>query len=565
MSYRMTKHARKFIQSMTQQGKEKSLVFPEQRVSFERPAGILGALCLLAVVPLFYFYNIYFAAAALVLAVLSYCVRDFFFQDDHALMRIYGPVGRFRYLFESVLRDKYLQYFNETNTDGRPIPRIVRDYIYQKAHHVKPLSSFGTELDNMDPENVAACRVLHRNFPGKVGQTSYELRIGESRPNVRTFVVRNSINISGMSYGSINYRAAEALSCGSKGVAYVNTGEGGYGPHGVAGNDVVFQIGTGKFGVGRVGTRPDGSETRLLDDALLKSLVRENENIGMIQIKISQGAKPALGGHLPGGKVTPEIAAVRRIEPHKSVTSPPQHAEIIADTPKETLQKMMDFIEHIRSVAELPVGIKLCVGALDELDMLVEAMRATGKGPDAIQVDGFDGGTGAGDNIFVNYVGYGTSIETLAYLDAALKKAKIRDKVALSASGRIFTPIHAALAYAMGADTVETARGAMLALGCIQSLHCHTNNCPTGIATNNPWRMRGIDIPEKSTRIHGYLTGFHEDLLQVTKVTGHIDPRDITPNDLRVFDNNAHIQKHFTEDPLGVRIPAVGGGKRRRK
>ncbi len=299
---------------------------------------------------------------------------------------------------------------------------------------------------------------------------------------------------------------------------------------------------------------PDGSDTRVLNRQLLKQLVNDNDHIHMIQLKLSQGAKPGMGGHLPGSKVTPEVAAVRRVPVGKTVISPPQHAEILAATPKESVAKLIDFVEEIRALTERPVGIKLCVGRLDELDLLVEAMRSTGKGPDAIQLDGSDGGTGAGQNLFLNYVGYGTAIETCAYLDAKLKSAGIRDRVAISASGKIFTPAHAAMAFAVGADTIDTARGAMLALGCIQSLKCHTNECPTGIATNSAWRSHGINIPEKSTRIHHYLQGFHNDLLTITRVLGHSDPRDITPKDLRMV-GDAHI----SQDQNGVKIPVWQG------
>ncbi|MFA9407754.1 MAG: glutamate synthase-related protein [Candidatus Dadabacteria bacterium] len=488
-------------------------------------------------------------------AFLVFSVRELFVQDDRTLIRIYGPLGRIRYLFEDTFRDKYLQYFNESNTNGRPIPRIVRDYIYQKAKAIKPIASFGTELDEFDFENTAQSHILHRNFPGTVKKASYEVIIGEKRNDVRPFKVKNTINVSAMSYGSINWKAAECISIGAKDVAYVNTGEGGYGPHGVAGNDTVFQIGTGKFGVGKEGVLNDGTPARFLDEAHLRNLVRNNDNIKMVQIKISQGAKPGLGGVLPGIKVTPEIAAVRKVEPGKTIISPQQHAEFIAGTPKGSILKMLEFIKKVRKLTELPVGIKLCVGRLDEIDLFIEAMKETGEGPDAIQIDGADGGTGAGENIFMNYVGFGSSFETISYLDRKLKEAGIRDNITISGSGKLFTPAHAALAFAVGSDIVETARGVMLSLGCIQSLHCHTNECPTGITTNSKWRMHGIDIPEKSTRVHHYLEGFHEDMLHLTEILGHSDPRDITTQDIRIISHKNKFVRYFDEDPFRVYMP----------
>jgi len=488
-------------------------------------------------------------------AFLVFSVRELFVQDDRTLIRIYGPLGRIRYLFEDTFRDKYLQYFNESNTNGRPIPRIVRDYIYQKAKAIKPIASFGTELDEFDFENTAQSHILHRNFPGTVKKASYEVIIGEKRNDVRPFKVKNIINVSAMSYGSINWKAAECISIGAKDVAYVNTGEGGYGPHGVAGNDTVFQIGTGKFGVGKEGVLNDGTPARFLDEAHLRNLVRSNDNIKMVQIKISQGAKPGLGGVLPGIKVTPEIAAVRKVEPGKIIISPQQHAEFIAGTPKGSILKMLEFIKKVRKLTELPVGIKLCVGRLDEIDLFIEAMKETGEGPDAIQIDGADGGTGAGENIFMNYVGFGSSFETISYLDRKLKEAGIRDNITISGSGKLFTPAHAALAFAVGSDIVETARGVMLSLGCIQSLRCHTNECPTGITTNSKWRMHGIDIPEKSTRVHHYLEGFHEDMLHLTEILGHSDPRDITTQDIRIISHKNKFVRYFDEDPFRVYMP----------
>jgi len=390
-----------------------------------------------------------------------------------------------------------------------------------------------------------------------VSKASYEVVIGEKREGVRAFTVKNTLNVSGMSYGSINWKAAECISIGSKDVAYVNTGEGGYGPHGVAGNDVVFQIGTGKFGVGKDGVLNDGAPTRFLDDALLDDLVRNNDNIRMIQIKISQGAKPGLGGVLPGVKVTPEIAAVRKVTPGKTIYSPVQQAELIAATPREGVLKMIEFIKRVRKLTGLPVSIKLCVGRLEEIDLIVDAMKHTGEGPDAIQIDGSDGGTGAGENIFMNYVGFGNSFETLFYLNKKLKDAGIRDNVTLSGSGKLFTPAHAALAFAVGADVIETARGIMLSLGCIQSLHCHTNMCPTGITTNSKWRMHGLNIPEKSTRVHHYLEGFHDDMLQLTEILGHSDPRDINTGDIRIISYKNIFARYFDDDPFGVYIPTA--------
>ena len=549
MSYSASKGAREFLKEIGEKGKNAALRPPSYRPPGENLLKLLIIIAFIGVFPGFY-HSWWLGSIFLVSGIIFFAILDWFVQDDHSIVRIYGPLGRARYIVEDLVRDKYLQYFNENNTDGRPIPKIVRDYIYQKAHGLKSISSFGTELDNQDVENTAQARVLHRNFRSNIPATpaSFAVEVGRMRPNVRPFVVKNSVNISGMSYGSMNYRACEAMSIGSKDLCYVSTGEGGYGPHGIAGNDVIFQIGTGKFGVGENAVLHDGTPTRKLNDQLLKDLIRENENIRMIEVKISQGAKPGKGGHLPGAKVTPEIAAVRKVEPFKPVISPAQHIEIAGNSSIQVVRNLMQFLKHIRSWTEIPVGIKICFGNLEEIDLLVGAMKETGEGPDFIQVDGADGGTGAAPNMFLNYVGYGTGIETMAILDTRLKQAGIRDHVSLAASGRIFTPAHAVLAFAHGADWVMTARGAMLALGCIQALKCHTGHCPTGITTHNKWRVRGLVVPEKATRIHEYFRGFHEELMELVDVMGYSDPRDIQLSDLRVMDQSRFFQSHFTMD-----------------
>lgn len=557
MGYKQSSQSKQYLQKLKRLGKNKGLVPYTYNSPLERAMDISSIVLIVAAIAV----GIYFSSWAYFLiltaaAFIIFSIRELFVQDDRTLIRIYGPLGRIRYLFEDTFRDKYLQYFNESNTNGRPIPRIVRDYIYQKAKAIKPIASFGTELDDFDFENTAQSHILHRNFPGSVKKASYEVIVGEKREGVRPFIVKNSINVSAMSYGSINWKAAECISIGAKDIAYVNTGEGGYGPHGVAGNDAVFQIGTGKFGVGKEGVLNDGTKARFLDESLLVDLVRQNDNIKMIQVKISQGAKPGLGGVLPGVKVTPEIAEVRKVPVGKTIMSPQQHAEFIASTPKESVLKMLEFVTKVRTLTELPVGIKLCVGRVEEIDLIIEGIKQTGQGPDAIQIDGADGGTGAGENIFMNYVGFGSSFETISYLDTKLKEAGIRDDITISGSGKLFTPAHAALAFAVGADIIDTARGIMLSLGCIQSLHCHTNECPTGITTNSKWRMHGIDIPEKSTRVHHYLEGFHKDMLHLTEIMGHSDPRDITTDDIRIISHKDQFVRYFDDDPFGVYMPS---------
>ncbi|MEJ2006281.1 MAG: glutamate synthase-related protein, partial [Cyclobacteriaceae bacterium] len=338
MSYSASKSSRKFLKEVGSKGKNESLRPPSYRPPGENILKVLIWMSFAGAIPAFY-YSWLLGFSFVIAGLIFFGILDWFVQDDHAIVRIYGPMGRARYIVEDLMRDKYLQYFNENNKNGRPIPKIVRDYIYQRAHGLKSISSFGTELDNVDNDNTAHARVLHRNFrpPFNESDKSFGVEVGAWHDGIRPYVVPNAVNISGMSYGSVNYRACEAMSIGSKNVCYLNTGEGGYGPHGIAGNDVVFQIGTGKFGVGDTITHPDGSQDRVLNDQLLKELVREHDNIRMIEVKISQGAKPGKGGQLPGAKVTPEIAAVRKVEAYKPVISPAQHAEVAGKTNVEVI------------------------------------------------------------------------------------------------------------------------------------------------------------------------------------------------------------------------------------
>ena len=215
MSYRESDKSRKYLEKLKAKG-DRALVPYTYNPPMQRVMDIVTILLLIAAIPTgFYFGKWYFSLIPVAVAILIFSIRELFVQDDRTLIRIYGPLGRIRYLFEDALRDKYLQYFNETNTNGRPIPRIVRDYIYQKAKHIKPIASFGTELDMFDLENTAQSHMLHRNFLSEHKRAAYEVVIGEKRPGVRPFKVTNTINVSAMSYGSINWKAAECISIGA--------------------------------------------------------------------------------------------------------------------------------------------------------------------------------------------------------------------------------------------------------------------------------------------------------------------------------------------------------------
>lgn len=275
MSY-YASHATKKIKEQGLQRAVEPLRFIMHCIEIITAVAILGGIVAL------YFGNILLGILMIFGALVFYGIEEFVLQKRSTIVRIYGPLGRIRYIFEQEFRDKFLQYFNKRNMDGRPIPRIVRDYIYQRAKFVSALSSFGSELDIDDVENTVNARLLHNNFGQPATSKDFKAIVGEHRKEVKPFEVINTMNVSAMSYGALNCKAAESLSNGADGVAFVNTGEGGYGPHGVAGNDTVFQIGTGKFGVGESTTLNDGTEIRKLNEHMLVDLVKQHDNIKMI-------------------------------------------------------------------------------------------------------------------------------------------------------------------------------------------------------------------------------------------------------------------------------------------
>lgn len=334
-----------------------------------------------------------------------------------------------------------------------------------------------------------------------------------------------------MSFGSLSAKAIESL---NKGVeiadAYHNTGEGGLSPYHSNGGDVIFQIGTGYFGV----RDKDGNFSM---EKLLQ-LVENNPFVKAIEIKLSQGAKPGKGGVLPGEKITKEIAKIRGVEIGKDVISPTNHKVF------SNVTQMVDFIEAIANKTGLPVGIKAAIGKLNEWSELADIMNSTGKGPDFITVDGGEGGTGAAPPSFADHVSlpwvYGFSDLYKLFKDKGLS-----ERIVFIGSGKLGFPAKAAMAFAMGADCINVAREAMLSIGCIQSQICHTNRCPSGVATQSKWLQNGINIPLKSERLAQYFKTFRKEFIEITHAAGYEHPCQFKMCDIDINVDDHHLSKEL--------------------
>ena len=406
-------------------------------------------------------------------------------QKRHTLLRLYPVIGHLRFLMEAI-RPEIQQYFVEDDISGRPISREFRALVYQRAKGQDDTRPFGTQFDvyRIGYEFLAHSMMPH--LPET--ETLPRVLFGPTR---RQAYEASLLNISAMSFGALSPHAILALNLGARrgGFAH-NTGEGGISDHHLKhGGDLIWQIGTGYFGC----RTPEGrfDPARFAEQA-------QRPQVRMIEIKLSQGAKPGHGGVLPAEKVTEEVARIRGVPVHQTVFSPPYHTAF--STPLE----MLAFIEQLRQLSgDKPVGIKLAVGYRHEFLALCKAMLETGITPDFITVDGGEGGTGAAPIEYTNSVGMPLR-EGLAMVHDALVGCGLRQQVKLIASGKIFSAFHVARALALGADAVNSARGMMLALGCIQSRHCNRGDCPTGVATQIPARYRALDVEDKARRVQAF-------------------------------------------------------------
>ncbi|AZA09649.1 FMN-binding glutamate synthase family protein [Corynebacterium pseudopelargi] len=406
-------------------------------------------------------------------------------QRKHAIKRNFPIIGNARYLLESI-RPEIQQYFVESNTDGRPFDRVTRSMIYERAKGIHSVTAFGTELDI---QALGYDHLLHTVSPVPVMKEAPKIHIGG--PDCTQPFDTSLLNISSMSFGALSSRAVLAMNKGAaKGGFIQETGEGGLTKYHLEyGAPLIWELGSGFFGA----RTKDG---RFDPEQFQKKAA--NENVKGILIKLSQGAKPGMGGQLPGEKVTEEIAEARGVEPGKTVISPAANPEF--STPRE----LMEFIAKVRDLAGgKPVGFKLCVGSRVEFLAMCKAMLETGITPDFIHVDGSEGGTGAAPGEYADHMGTPLS-EGLIVVQNALVGCGLRDKIAIGAAGKVAAGNDIIKRLALGADYCNAARPMMMAVGCIQAQKCQTNRCPTGVATQNKWLAHGIDIDDKGERVYQY-------------------------------------------------------------
>ncbi|MFP7721425.1 FMN-binding glutamate synthase family protein [Lysobacter sp. A3-1-A15] len=430
-------------------------------------------------------------------------------QKRSTLRRVYPLLAHFRYGLESI-GPEMRQYFIESDTAETPFSRQQRALVYQRAKSVNDTRPFGTLHDvySVDYEWIN-----HSMAPTPHGTHDFRVTIGEGTAQPYSASV---FNISAMSFGSLSANAIRALNKGAKlGGFYHDTGEGSISPyHRENGGDLVWEIGSGYFGCR--GDDGSFSEERFAANAT-------DPQVRMIEIKLSQGAKPGHGGVLPAPKVTPEIAVTRGVPAWVECVSPARHAEF--DTPRGLLA----FVARLRELSGgKPVGFKLAIGHPWEWFGIAKAMQETGQLPDFIVVDGAEGGTGASPAEFIDHVGVPMH-EALMLVHNTLVGLGLRDRIHLGAAGRITTAFDIARTMAMGADWCNAGRGYMFALGCIQSLSCHTDECPTGVATQDPKRWRALDVPDKGARVRNY---HHNTLLALRDLicaAGLEHPRQIGP------------------------------------
>jgi glutamate synthase domain-containing protein 2 len=446
--------------------------------------------------------------AAVLLAVALYDVL----QRTHAVLRNYPVVDHLRYLLELV-RPELQQYFIERNFDGRPYDRDTRSIIYQRAKGIEGVKAFGTERD---VNEVGYEYLVHATAPRLPSPEPPRVRIGG--PHCTQHYDMALLNVSAMSFGALSANALRALNIGAAAGGFAHdTGEGGLSRHHLYGGDLVWELGSGYFGA----RTPDGGfdPVRFADKAA-------HAAVKCVSLKLSQGAKPGIGGVLPAAKVTAEIAAVRGVPQGRDCVSPAAHSAF--HTPRE----LVAFVARMRELAGgKPVGIKLCVGRRTDVIAICKAMLDEGTGPDFVVVDGKEGGTGAAPLEYSDHVGTPLT-EGLMAVHNALVGVGLRDQVKIGAAGKVAVGSDIVKRLIQGADYTNAARAMMMATGCIQSQRCHTNLCPVGVATQDPRRARALDVPDKSRRVQRYQEATVAQAVQLMASMGCATPAELAPHQL---------------------------------
>ena len=440
-------------------------------------------------------------------------------QAHHAILRNYPIIGHLRFMLETI-RPEIRQYFLESETEASPFSRAQRTLVYSRAKGASDKRPFGTQLD---VRAVGYEWINHSLAPSRLANHDFRVKVG-GKDCTQPYDI-SLFNISAMSFGALSANAVLALNLGAKmgGFAH-DTGEGSISRHHrVHGGDLIWEIGSGYFGC--------RDEQGHFNPERFVENVRSPQ-VKMVEIKLSQGAKPGHGGVLPGPKVTEEIAEARGVMVGQDCVSPATHSSF--STPIE----LMQFVQQLRTLSEgKPVGIKLCIGHPWEWFAIVKAMLETGIQPDFVVVDGAEGGTGAAPLEFSDHMGMPLQ-EALRLVHNTLVGAGLRDAIRVGASGKIVSAFDMARALALGADWCNSARGFMFALGCIQAQTCHSGNCPTGVTTQDPKRQMALVVPSKAERVHNFHTHTLEALQELMQASGLQTPHDFTPR---------HIMRRVTE------------------
>lgn len=446
-------------------------------------------------------------------------------QKRHAILRNFPIIGHFRYMLEAI-GPELRQYIVTSNNEERPFSRDQRSWVYASAKRQNNYKGFGTDQDlELSPNYLI---IKHRTL-GTPEEAAHDESwplpcakvLGGARRRRHAFRPASCVYVSGMSFGSLSSAAVEALNRGSAIAGCLhNTGEGGIAPHHLHGGDLIWQLGTGYFGARTADGRFDRDECIRKVDA---------HPVRAIEVKLSQGAKPGLGGVLPGEKVTAEIAGIRGVPRGRTVISPSGHRAF------STVDEMLDFVEDLADATGVPVGIKSAVGELDFWIELADRMQNEDRGVDFIAIDGGEGGTGAAPMAFSDHVALPWKIG-FSRVYSIFAERCVHHDIVWSGSGKLGFPETSLVAFCLGADMIAVAREAMLAVGCIQAQRCHTGHCPTGVATQNKWLVRGLDPTDKGARLANYIVTVRKELTRLSHACGVAHPGLLSADHMEILD-----------------------------
>ena len=451
-------------------------------------------------------------------------------QRKHAILRNFPIIGHFRYWLETI-GPELRQYIVTSNNEERPFSRDQRSWVYASSKKENNYFGFGTDYDlELAPNHLIVKQATFPTEEPRSGDENYDPLylipcakvLGEFRQREHAFRPSSVIGISAMSYGSLSAPAVEAINRGCETAKCLhNTGEGGIAPHHRHGGELIWQVGTGYFGC----RAADGG----FDEQRFRDTIAANPTVRAIEVKLSQGAKPGRGGVLPAAKITSEISSIRGIPMGQDCLSPSGHRAF------SDADSLLDFVERLADISGRPVGIKSAVGRLDFWQDLAKAMASGNRAVDFISIDGGEGGTGAAPLVFADHVALPFKVGFVRVFNV-FAEAGLHDRIVFCGAGKLGFPQHSALAMAMGCDMIQVAREAMLAIGCIQAQKCHTGHCPTGVATQNKWLMRGLDPTHKAYRLANYIVTLRKELLQLTYACGKHHPSQLTCNDFEIVD-----------------------------